>query len=136
MLENYCKVLHIEALTMMEMVRQDIIPAISKYIKVLGDSALAKMHISSGIDHSLEEKLISKLSDGNEALFEKTELLDEFVKEANAISDALAQAKFYHDKVLELMGEIRAVADEMETYTAKECWPFPTYGDLLFSIQE
>lgn len=136
MLENYCKVVNIEALTMLEMVRQDIMPAVTKYIKALSDEVIAKKQIMSNVSCKYEEALIPKLSDGVTALFTKAEKLEDDVKDAHAISDALKQAEFYHDTVLELMGEIRAVADEMETYTAKEYWPFPTYGDLLFSIQE
>ena len=136
MLENYCKVVNIEALTMLEMVRQDIMPAVTKYIKALSDEVIAKKQIMSNVSCEYEEALIPKLSDGVTALFTKAEKLEDDVKDAHAISDALKQAEFYHDTVLELMGEIRAVADEMETYTSKEYWPFPTYGDLLFSIQE
>lgn len=135
-LENYSKVINIEALTMLEMVRQDIIPAVSKYIKLLSESAASKKQVNKHISCDFEETMVSKLSSAVSALFAKTELLDSEVAAAHDTGDALAQSKYYHDKVLKTMEEIREIADEMEKYTAKEYWPFPSYGDLLFSIQE
>ena len=135
-LENYNKVINIEALTALEMARQDIIPAVSKYIKLLSECAISKKKLGIPVDCSTEETLVSKLSDGLAHLYGELEALDYKVKRAHEITDALEAAKFYHNEILESMSVIRSLADEMEVYTAKEYWPFPSYGDLLFSIQE
>lgn len=136
MLENYSKVINIEALTMLEMARQDIIPAVCEYIKLLSDETAAKKLVCASANCSMEENLISTLSDKLSALFENLEELDKEVHTAHNMSDAQKAAEYYHDTVLARMEKVRGIADYMEVYTAKEYWPFPTYGDLLFSIQE
>ena len=136
MLENYSKVINIEALTMLEMARQDIIPAVCEYIKLLSDETAAKKLVCASVNCSMEENLISTLSDKLSALFENLEELDKEVHTAHNMSDAQKAAEYYHDTVLARMEKVRGIADYMEVYTAKEYWPFPTYGDLLFSIQE
>ena len=136
MLENYSKVINIEALTMLEMARQDIIPAVCEYIKLLSDETAAKKPVCASVNCSMEENLISTLSDKLSALFENLEELDKEVHTAHNMSDAQKAAEYYHDTVLARMEKVRGIADYMEVYTAKEYWPFPTYGDLLFSIQE
>ena len=136
MLENYSKVINIEALTMLEMARQDIIPAVCEYIKLLSDETAAKKLVCASANCSMEEKLISALSDKLSALFENLEELDKEVHTAHNMSGAQKAAEYYHDTVLARMEKVRGIADYMEVYTAKEYWPFPTYGDLLFSIQE
>ena len=136
MLENYSKVINIEALTMLEMARQDIIPAVCEYIKLLSDETAAKKLVCTSVNCSMEENLISALSDKLSALFENLEELDKEVHTAHNMSGAQKAAEYYHDTVLARMEKVRGIADYMEVYTAKEYWPFPTYGDLLFSIQE
>ena len=136
MLENYSKVINIEALTMLEMARQDIIPAVCEYIKLLSDETAAKKLVCASANCSMEENLISALSDKLSALFENLEELDKEVHTAHNMSGAQKAAEYYHDTVLARMEKVRGIADYMEIYTAKEYWPFPTYGDLLFSIQE
>ena len=136
MLENYSKVINIEALTMLEMARQDIIPAVCEYIKLLSDETAAKKLVCASVNCSMEENLISTLSDKLSALFENLEELDKEVHTAHNMSDAQKAAEYYHDTVLARMEKVRGIADYMEVYTAKKYWPFPTYGDLLFSIQE
>ncbi len=136
MLENYSKVINIEALTMLEMARQDIIPAVCEYIKLLSDETAAKKLVCASVNCSMEENLISALSDKLSALFENLEELDKEVRTAHNMSSAQKAAEYYHDTVLARMEKVRGIADYMEVYTAKEYWPFPTYGDLLFSIQE
>ncbi len=135
-LENYSKVINIEALTMLEMVRQDIIPAVCKYVKLLSEEMCAKNQLGIAVNCAFEKDLIPKLSGMVSNIYAKTQSLEGEIKEARQIATAQKKAEYYHDSVLKLMKEIREIADEMETYTAKEYWPFPSYGDLLFSIQE
>ena len=135
-LENYSKVINIEALTMLEMARRDILPSVCEYIKLLSDEAVGKKQICAAASCTMEERLITLLSEKVSALFEACEALDEYITTARTLSGGLETAQFYHDTVLAQMNKLREIADETETYTAKEYWPFPTYGDLLFSIQE
>ena len=134
LLEKYCQTINIEALTMLEMVKKDIIPAICNYSKDLTEGALAKKNLSSDIDVSLETSLVSKISSLSACLSKKTAELDKVLLDAKDIEDSEALAKFYHDTVLSQMNEVRAIADELETIVGKGYWPFPTYTDLLFSV--
>lgn len=134
LLEKYCQTINIEALTMLEMVKKDIIPAICNYSKDLTQGALAKKNLSSDIDVSLETSLVSKISSLSACLSKKTTELDKVLLDAKDIEDSEELAKFYHDTVLSQMNEVRAIADELETIVGKGYWPFPTYTDLLFSV--
>ena len=134
MLENYCKVLNIEALTMEEMAKKDIYPAVNKYIRDLCSTVRAKKDACEKAPCAAEEKLIGKLSSMNEAMSEKTEALEELLIDSKACKTPAALAAFFAEKVIPVMQEIRMYADNMELCTAKEYWPFPTYGELLFSV--
>ncbi len=134
--ENYSKVINIEAMTMLEMARQDIIPAVTKYIKLLCDELSVKSSVCASASRTYEENTIKLLSSCLDEIYCNINKLDELVKTAHDIKSAKDKADFYHDKVLESMNEVRRIADTMEVHTAKEYWPFPSYGDLLFSIQE
>lgn len=134
-LENYSKAINIEAKTMIDMARRDIAPAVSKYVRELTDTYIAKNQVK-GANCSFEEQLIPRLSELEAELYTRVERLDESVKKALEIEDDQTQAVYYRETVLAEMDEVREIADEMEKYTAAEYWPFPTYGDLLFSIQD
>ena len=134
-LDNYSKVVNIEALTMLEMVRRDILPAITGYVKTLSEMLVSKKQVCPTADSSMEETLIVKLSEGSAKLFADSEKLEAAVHTAKAIEEKQAQAEAYRDMVLPLMDAVREVADTMEVYMPKDVWPMPTYGDLLFSIQ-
>lgn len=134
-LENYSKAINIEAKTTIEMARRDIAPAVAKYVKDLSDTVIAKKQIGN-VTCAFEEQIIPKLSELEAELYNKVEKLDESVKTALNMAEGQEQAEFYHDTVLAEMDAVREIADEMEKYTAEEYWPFPTYGDLLFSIQD
>ena len=134
-LDNYSKVINIEALTMLEMVRRDILPAITGYVKTLSEMLVSKKQVCPTADSSMEETLIVKLSEGSAKLFADSEKLEAAVHTAKAVEEKQAQAEAYRDMVLPLMDAVREVADTMEAYMPKDVWPMPTYGDLLFSIQ-
>jgi glutamine synthetase len=132
-LHEYCNVLSIEALTMAEMANKDILPAVSGYIKILADTALSKAAIPE-ISCELEKELIANLSNISLCLHKSVRELENKLIEVNAFEEPAEAAEFYHEKVLPLMNEIRIAADTLETMTASKHWPFPTYGELLFSI--
>ena len=133
-LEEYVKTINIEALTMLEMAKQDILPAVSGYVKELTDTALAKKSLSASIPTSVEEDLITTLSNDLVSFSEKVKALEEILAKGNDIEDAQEKANYYHDVVFAAMNELRAVSDEMETMTSSEYWPYPTYDKLLFGV--
>ena len=132
MLENYCKVLTIEALTMIEMGKEDIYPAVNAYILDLCKVIDKKKAL--GLSAAAETEVVKKLSDANEAMYFKANEIDRLLIEAKACADAAKEASFFAEKVIPVMQEMRAFADGMELNTAKKYWPFPTYGDILFSV--
>ncbi|MDE7293466.1 MAG: glutamine synthetase III [Oscillospiraceae bacterium] len=131
-LENYSKVINIEALTMLDMAKRQILPAGMEYAKELAESAAAKYSV--GIGYELEKKLAEKVSALNVAISEAVEDLDKKVIGAGDAGDVIETAKYYRKTVFASMQNLRAVADELETITPEKLWPFPTYGDLLFRI--
>ena len=133
-LEEYAKTINIEALTMLEMAKQDILPAVSSYVKKLTDTALAKKALSDAIPTSVEEDLVTTLSNDLVSFVEKIDTLSEDVVKGNDIEDAQEKANYYHDVVFAAMNELRAVSDEMETITSSDYWPYPTYDELLFGV--
>ena len=133
-LDNYSKVLHIEALTMLDMVWKDILPAVSAYSRALADAALAKKALSSEIDCRFETELSAKLSALTAAAVAKTQELEYAVTDVKNITDSLALARYYKDAVFAAMKELRLVVDELEVNTASSYWPYPSYGELLFSV--
>lgn len=132
-LEIYIKNINIEARTMIEMITKDIIPAVSEYIESLSDAALSKKSFISSIDTSVEEKLAVKLSKLNAELYEKNEILEEKVNAAFEYeADIEKCAMYFREEVFEAMNDARKVADELEVNTARDFWPFPTYGRAAF----
>ncbi len=133
-MEGYCKVIGIEALTMLELTRKQILPAVSAYAKELSETVIAKKTACPAASCEMEEALIEKLSSLGASLFGKANTLDEALLGAKDFEEIGCCAAYYHDTVFAAMQELRAVADELELNTAESYWPFPTYGDLLFSI--
>ncbi len=131
-LENYCKVLNIEGLTMLDMVRKEILPAVSAYIRELGDTIRTKKELDLPAEPELP--IVQQLSALSAGMYKK---LDELgmamagVREYGPIEEC---ARYYKDTVLPAMQEVRAFADELELLTSKKFWPFPSYGDILFSV--
>lgn len=134
-LENYAKQINIEALTMIDMAKKNILPAVSSYVRELTDTALAKKALSDAIPTSVEEELVTSLSTKLVSFSKKTAELEEAVIKASEYSnDNLAYATYYRETVFALMQELRAVGDSMETETSSEYWPYPSYGEMLFGV--
>ena len=135
LLDNYCKTLNIEALTMVDMAKKQIVPAVLSYLKDVSTTAAQKKAISEDIPCDLEESLVRKLSALASCFYKKTEALESALLEAkNYEGDLQKEADHYKDDVFTAMQEMRAVADELETLLGKEYWPFPSYSDLLFRV--
>ena len=130
--EEYHKLLHIETMTMLDMVNTEIIPAVITYSKEIADTALAKKQL--GISCSTEEKLLHKITAANDALNQTVEDMQRLLDEGDNCPTSREKAQFYHDAILPKMDDMRRAADQLEVLTAAKYWPFPTYGDLLFSV--
>ena len=134
-LETYCKQINIEALTMIDMAKKNITPAVTAFVKEITDTALAKKALSAAIPTDVEEELIMSLSNKLVCFVRKTaELEDAVMNAAGFDGDPLARATFFRENVFAKMQELRAVGDSMETETASEFWPYPSYTELLFSV--
>ena len=129
-LENYSKVINIEALTEIDMLRKQVIPAVVDNMKDLTETINGK--VACGITAEMEKSLLTEISDLANKLYTATNKLDEVNKKASDIEDVEALAKYYNETVLVAMGDARLYADKLETIVGKEYWPFPTYSDLLF----
>ena len=134
LLDNYCKVLNIEALTMLEMAKKEILPAVLAFSKEVADTALTKKQLSSGFSTEVEETLVNKLSSLLSCLQKKIDKLDEVMIHTKEYEDVKEASQYYKNSVFTAMQELRAVADELEVITGKQYWPFPSYSDLLFSV--
>ena len=133
-LENYCKSVRIEALTMVDMARKEIIPAAESYAASLASSVAAKKAAVSELDCHYETRRIRKLSALTDMMDERTEELASAAAHLDTIHDTTEQGEEIVNGILPKMARLRAVCDEAETLTPSDCWPFPTYGDLLFSV--
>jgi glutamine synthetase len=134
-LENYAKLINIEALTMLDMAKKDIIPAVTEYVKTLTDTALAKQSLSPDIPTSLERDLITDLSRQLINFSDKVkELETDLSKASEYADDKQAYADFYCHTILEDMNALRAIGDDMEAQTSSEYWPYPSYGEMLFGV--
>lgn len=135
LLDNYCKVLHIEALTMLDMSKKEIIPAVSAYLKDLSTTASSIKSVVADADCTMQEQLIHKIAALSGSLYKKTEALGTAVLNTKDHEENIEErAQYYKNYIFSGMQELRAVADELETLVGEEYWPFPTYGDLLFKI--
>lgn len=133
-LENYCKQLHIEALTMIDVIKKDILPAVCSYMKDISKEALNKKQLNAEICCELEEILLKKLSALSAELYRKMEVLEKAITEQPAFGDLLEEAKYYRNTVFASMEDTRTTADEIESLVGEKYWPYPTYGALLFSV--
>ncbi len=135
MLENYSKTILIEAETMTEMARREILPAVEAYTAATANGAAKKRAISPELACAYETKLIERLSRLTDCIADKTVALERALIAVKETEESVNEAFTIRDVVLPRMAELRAVCDEAETITAKDYWPFPTYGELLFSVR-
>ena len=135
MLENYCKTVTIEANTMIEMAKTQILPAVCKYCADTARDIKVKEDLDMGAACGYEKKLVSKLSVLADTMAEKTAALESAVLRLGEAKDIIGESAMIRDTVLPEMCELRVAADEAETVTSKEYWPYPSYGDLLFSVK-
>ena len=135
MMENYCKTDMIEARTMVRMAKKDILPAIDSYMKELADVITAKQSVSPELACGHESKKLKKLSALADLIDERSDALDAMASETEKVSDITCQGEKIWKDLLPDMAALRQVCDETETLVGRKYWPFPTYGDLLFSVK-
>ncbi len=134
-LETYSKTINIEALTATDMVKRDILPAVSAYVAELSNGVLTKKSISEDIPCQAELDIIKRLSGLQDCAYKKLATLDSAIIGVKEIGeDPIKVAAYYKDSVISAMTELRAVVDEMETLVSAEYWPYPSYGDLMFRV--
>ena len=133
LLDEYCKTLNIEALTMIDMAKKEILPAAAKYIKDIAKTAeLAK---SCGAETVFEEETVKEISALVTEMYKALGTLEADVQKVHSIEDTQEMANFFHDTIFADMGALRVPADKIETLVGKEYWPYPTYSDLLFYVK-
>ena len=132
-LEEYIKVLNIEALTLIDMINKHIIPNSMEYTRALLDIVEKKKNLK--IKFEVEKDLINKISDLTKSLYDKLKKLESYLTEAKKIGDINKLSKFYRDKILQCIDvDMRQIIDELEKTVAKEYWKLPTYGEMLYSL--
>ena len=135
MMEAYCKTLHIEALTMVDMVKGKIIPACMDYQRELIDLLRQKKaYGGDSIDCTLELHFLNKITKLSACLLNKLTALENTILESSQEREILAQAAFHRDKIFTAMSELRLIVDELETLVARKHWPIPTYAEILYSV--
>ena len=134
MLENYTRIVKIEALTMLDMASKEIYPAINNYVSKLLE--VIELKKSNGINASTDLELANKLSDLNSNVYRETQKLRILIEKVNGITEDYKTASLViKDEVLPCMEELRKSADEAETLTDEKYWPYPSYAKLLFSVK-
>ena len=131
--ENYRKVVRIEALTMIDMARKDILPAVSRYGAALATALEAKQRV--GVNDTYERESAAQISSLTGEMYEKLLHLERELDTLAAVCDSAEQSMFYKERILPAMAELRRAGDALESVTAAEYWPFPTYGELLFGVR-
>lgn len=134
-LENYCKTIRIEALTMVDMARKEILPAVEAFTSDLASSMASKKAADPAMLCNYERKLLRKLSSLLDLMDDKVDTLEDAMIHLDSSSGIAAESEAIRDTILPKMCELRAACDEAETLTAQRYWPFPTYGDLLFGVR-
>ena len=135
MLENYCKTVMIEACTMVDMAKKQILPAVSAYTTDLAESVGKKLKLGTDIACKYEKEAVKKLSILCDKIAEATDLLEGTLVKIKAAESIGEESEMIRDDVLVAMSELRVACDEAETMTAEKYWPFPTYGELLFGVR-
>ncbi len=135
MLDNYCKTITIEGNTLVDMVRKDILPSIEMYLSKVAETASLKQKVDSKMSISYEKNIMNKLSSLNDIIFAGVDTLEKVLEEEQAIEDIVEQGYAIRDKVLPTMEELREACDQAEMIVAKEYWPYPSYGEMLFGVK-
>ena len=133
-LQNYCALVNIEAKTMIEMAKKEILPAASKYSQLLSGTILSKKSVDNHLDCSYETEILTEISARIASAYKYVKKLETALASAKKVGNVAALSVYYKDKVLPIMEKLRGEADGLETLVSEEYWPIPTYGDLMFGV--
>ena len=133
-MEHYAKVINIEALTMLEMARKQLLPAVNAYMSEVANTAASKLAVSENLSVRSETKALTRLSADADAMSDAVDELQAAVNAAKALSDESAKAVAFHDDVLPKMDALRAAADDAETICGEDYWPLPSYSKMLYYV--
>ena len=133
-MEHYSKIINIEALTMLEMARKQLLPAINAYMSEVANTAASKLAVSDAISVRSETKTLTRLSTDADAMSDAIDALQAAVDTAEAMTDESAKAVSFHDDVLPKMDALRAAADDAETICGEDYWPLPSYSKMLYYV--
>ena len=133
-MEHYSKIINIEALTMLEMARKQLLPAVNSYMSELANTAATKLAVSESISVRSETKTLTKLSADADAMSDAIDVLQDAVNAAKALDNESAKAVAFHDNVLPAMDALRAAADDAETICGEDYWPLPSYSKMLYYV--
>ena len=133
-MEHYSKIINIEALTMLEMARKQLLPAINAYMSEVANTAASKLAVSAAISVRSETKTLTRLSTDADAMSDAIDALQAAVDTAEAMTDESAKAVSFHDDVLPKMDALRAAADDAETICGEDYWPLPSYSKMLYYV--
>ena len=134
-LSTYTKLMTVEALTMLNMARREILPAVSRFSGELARIANEKHACSPSLDCSYEIAVASEVSELLASAMQKTDALGQAIKGAKQIEGSYENARYHRDVIFQKMEDLRRVCDKLERLTSREVWPFPVYGDILFSVK-
>ena len=135
MLENYCKTVNIEALTMVDMVRKNYLPAIERYLYRLAQTTSLMKSVSPNVKCTYELSTMERLSELTDYILERVKDLEAALDKLKEIEDVIPQSEFIRDDLIPKMEHLRKHVDEAEMLTSERDWPFPSYGELLFSVK-
>ena len=133
-MEHYSKIINIEALTMLEMARKQLLPAVNAYMSEVANNAASKLAVSESLSVRSETKALTRLSADADAMSDAVDELQAAVNAAKALSDESAKAVAFHDDVLPKMDALRAAADDAETICGEDYWPLPSYSKMLYYV--
>ena len=134
LLGSYCNLIDIEAQTMVEMAKKEILPAVSEYSQLLSSTILSKKSVCESLDCTYESEMLTEVSDLTAKAYEQVKALEKALAGTKAICGAAARSVYYKDEVLPVMSALREAADGLENVVSSDYWPIPTYGDLLFGV--
>ncbi len=133
-LESYCKIVNIEAKTMLDMAMKEILPAVSEYSQVLANTILSKKAVSKKLDCGYEEEMLSEISVHTATAYKTVKAMESALVGAKKTADVTARSVYYKDEILTKMDALRRAVDRLEELVSADYWPIPTYGDLLFGV--
>ena len=131
---SYCNLVGIEAKTMVDMTKKDILPAVSEYSQVVGNTILTKRAVCENLNSIYETEMLTRISDLTASAYESVQTLEKALKKTKTLACIDQLAVHYRDEILPTMSALRNAVDELETIVSAEYWPMPTYGDLLFGV--